>query len=133
MGDLSKDYSLVLSPPSRAKMAAQRKLISLATGSKLSKKQNGSYTVSVSTFEKWQCEFDHKHQSVLRLRCEKDVMNHLLVATVCCGVCRRFKNRVRGVCDISQAWLTGTTSYHTCNVLDHAKSEQHITSRRRRC
>ena len=30
--------------------------------------------------------------------------------------------------DFSLAWLTGSTSHQTINVLGHAKSEQHIAS-----
>lgn len=103
------------------KMAAQRKRVSPATGSVVSKKAKRQ--VSVSPFEKWQREFDHEHQSVLWLRCEKDVTNRSLVATLCCGVCRRFEDRISGMRNFSPAWLAGTTSHRTSNVLDHVKSE----------
>ena len=30
--------------------------------------------------------------------------------------------------NFSTAWLTGSTNHRTSNVLDHAKSEQHVAS-----
>ena len=101
-------------------MAAQRKRISPATGSEVSKKAKRQ--VCISTFEKWQRE----HQSILWLQCDEDVTSRSLVATLYCGVCRRFEDRITGMHNFSPAWLTGTTSHQTSNVLDHAKSEQHI-------
>ena len=60
-------------------MAAQRKHVSLSgsqTSGKKAKRQVG--------VEKWQCEFDHEHQSLLWLRCQKDAANQSLVATLYC-------------------------------------------------
>ena len=51
----------------------------------------------------------------------------IMEVSLYCGVCRRFEDRIRGMYNISLAWLTGTTSHWTSNVLDHVKSEQHIT------
>jgi len=43
------------------------------------------HQVGVSTFEKWQCEFEREYQSFLWLRCDKDEANRSLVATVKCA------------------------------------------------
>ena len=84
--------------------------------------------MSVSTFEKWQREYDREYQSLLWLRCNKDGTNRSVVETLWCDVCRRFEDRIRGMCNFSPAWLAGSTNHKTSNVLDHAKSEQHVAS-----
>ena len=66
--------------------------------------------------------------SLLWLRCDKDEANRSLVATLYCKVCRQFEDRIRGMRNFSSAWVTGTTNHRTSNVLDHAKSDQHIAS-----
>ena len=106
-------------------MAAQGKRV-CPSGSQTSEKKRRQ--ISVSIFEKWQCEFNRDYQSLLWLRYDKDVVNWSLVATLCCEVCRRFEDLVQGMRNFSPAWLTGSTKHKPSNVLDHAKSEQQTTS-----
>ena len=88
-------------------MAAQRKRACTSSSQASAKKVK--HQVGVSTFEKWQREFEREYQ-----RYAKDEANRSLVATLHCEVCRRFKDRIQG------------TNHRTSNVLDHAKSEQHV-------
>ena len=65
------------------KMAAQRKRV--CTSSSQSSAKKAKCQIGVSTFEKWQREFEQEYQSLLCLRCDKDEANRLLVATVKCA------------------------------------------------
>ena len=107
-------------------MAAQRKRVCTNSSQALAK--NIKRQVGVSTFEKWQREFEREYQSLLWLRCDKDEVNRSLVATLYCEVCQPSKDRIQGIRNFSPAWLTGSTNHRTSNVLDHAKSEQHVAS-----
>jgi len=108
------------------KMAAKRKCV--CTSSSQSSAKKAKRQVGVSTFEKWQREFEREYQSLLWLWCDKDEANRSLVATLYCEVCRQFKDCIQGMRNFSPAWLTGSTNHRTSNILDHAKSKQHVAS-----
>ena len=81
--------------------------------------------VSISTFEKWQQNFDREHQTLTWLRCDKDQQDRDLVSLLWCAVCREFQNRICSMKNYSRAWVTGSTNQRTSNLLDHVASEQH--------
>ena len=108
------------------RMAVQRKCVCPSSSQTSGGKTK--HQVSVSSFEKWQHEFEHEYQTILWLRCDKYDANRSLAAMLYCEVCRRFEDRTQSTRNFSVAWLTGTTNHTTSNVLDHAKSEQHVTS-----
>ncbi|KAL5506170.1 hypothetical protein EMCRGX_G007757 [Ephydatia muelleri] len=81
--------------------------------------------VTVSTFEKWQREYDRDHQTLTWLKCEKDRENRSLVGTLWCHVCREYKHKICSMKSYSDAWISGSTNQRTTNVLEHAASDQH--------
>ena len=84
--------------------------------------------VSVATFEKWQRQFDGDYQTLLWLRCTKDGTHKSLVSTLWCDVCRQYEAKITGMRNFSDAWITGSTNHKSSNIVDHAKSEQHVSS-----
>ena len=95
-----------------------------SSGSSATKKRK----VSVSTFEKWQNQFDSEYQSLLWLRCTKDDHDKSLVSTLWCTVCREYQARICGMRNYSQTWISGSTNQKTSNILDHARSDQQSSS-----
>ena len=55
-----------------------------------SKKRN----VFITTFERWQKQFDRNYQTSSWLRCEKDPSNCSLVSTLFCEVCRVCEDKI---------------------------------------
>ena len=47
--------------------------------------------VSVSTFKKWQSQYECEHQSLSWLRCDVDKANRELVGQLWCEACRKHK------------------------------------------
>ena len=90
---------------------------------KKSKRQN-----TVSTFEKWQRQFDSEHHTLTWLHCDKDHLDRNLVSSLWCEVCRKYESKIVGMRNLSHAWITGTTNQRTSNVPDHYKSEQHTNA-----
>ena len=43
-----------------------------------------------------------------------------------CRMCAKFKDRIVGRRNFSDRWIAGAESVRATNVLDHAKSDQHI-------
>ena len=81
--------------------------------------------VTVLTFRKWQTNYEQEHQALSWLCCDVDEGDKSLVGLLWCSVCRRFEERIRGVKNFSNVWITGSTNHKSSNVLDHARSEQH--------
>ena len=81
--------------------------------------------VSVATFKKWQTNYEQEYQSLTWLRCDVDQRDRSLVGLLWCAVCRRFEERIRGVKNFSNVWVTGSSNHKSSNVLDHGRSEQH--------
>lgn len=84
--------------------------------------------VTISTFEKWQKQFDKDHKSLSWLRCKKDPGDRSLVLELFCNVCRQYESKINGMRNYSAAWVNGSSNHKTSNILDHAKSEQHATA-----
>ena len=81
--------------------------------------------VSVSTFEKWQQNFDQDHQILTWLRYDKNPGDRDLVSLLWCLACRKFQNKICSMKNYSSAWITGSTNQRMSNLLDHVASDQH--------
>lgn len=84
--------------------------------------------VSVATFKQWQTSYEKEYQSLSWLRCSTDEHNPSLVDTLSCAFCTRFDDKIRGLKNLSSAWISGSNNHRTSNIVDHAKSEQHKAS-----
>ena len=78
--------------------------------------------VSVATFKKWQTNYEQEYQSLTWLCCDVDERDRSLVGLLWCAVCRRFEERIRGVNNFSNVWVTGSTNHKSSNVLDHGRN-----------
>ena len=80
-------------PARSVKMAAQhlggKRSVSSDTCSSAPKRRK----VTVTTFEKWQKQFDKEHQTLSWLCCCKDQSNRSLVSTLFCDVCRPYEDK----------------------------------------
>ena len=83
--------------------------------------------VSLATFDKWKRQFDDQHQTLRWLRCDKDTTDHTVIA-LWCEVCRKYSGQIRSMRNFSTAWVNGSTNHRNSNIVDHAKSEQHIAA-----
>ena len=88
-----------------------------ASTTKQSKRQ-----VTKETFQKWQRTYEKEHQSMAWLRAEMEAPDK---STLWCVVCRKYETRICGLKNFSRAWIDGSVNHKTCNVTDHANSEQH--------
>ena len=79
----------------------------------------------MSTFEKWQRNYDHDHQTLSWLRCDTDKADRNLVALLWCSVCRNYQDKICSMKNYSSAWVTGTENQRTSNMLDHVACDQH--------
>ena len=57
----------------------------------------------------------------LQLALDKD---QDMVSTLWCNICRKHERNISGQKNFSRAWIEGSTSQRTSNVLDHATSNQ---------
>ena len=73
-------------------------------------------------------ELNMEHKTLLWLRCDKDETDKLLVSTLWCKICRRYKDRLNGMRNYSGAWISGSTNHKTSNVINHSKSDKHTFS-----
>ena len=81
--------------------------------------------VSISTFEKWQRNYDREYQTLTWLKCNRDERCRDLVQSLWCSVCKEYEQRICSMKNYSDAWITGSQNQRTSNLLDHARSEQH--------
>ena len=109
-------------------MAGQKRLSASIENKEFESSSNKKRRVSVSTFEKWQGQFDKDHSTLTWLRCDKDSKDRAIVATVWCDVCRKFEESIRGMKNFSNVWIEGSSNHKTSNITDHASSEQHKTA-----
>ena len=108
----------------RSRAIMKRRIDSSLITESSSKKQKRQITLT--TFNKWQVQFDRDYNSLLWLRCETN--NKSLVETLWCHSCRKYERHITGMKNFSRAWIEGSTNQKTSNVVDHAKSEQHVTA-----
>ena len=89
--------------------------------------------VTVLTFRKWQTNYEQEHQALSWLCCDVDEGDKSLVGLLWCSVCRRFEERIRGVKNFSNVWISFDVNIKTglhiflvsCYVLtmsDHGRS-----------
>ena len=64
--------------------------------------------VSLSTFEKWQKQFDREYQTSLWLRCTKDPTDKASVSTLFCGICQQQERKIESMRNYSAAWVRGS-------------------------
>ena len=105
-------------------MASKRSIDVSASGSGNQAKKP-KREVSVATFQKWQKQEEKEHKTISWLRCDKQ-QSH--VTSLWCQACRKFENNIRGVKNFSAAWIVGTANQKLCNVIDHARCDQHKLS-----
>ena len=77
------------------------------------------------TYKKWQTNYEQEYQTLSWLRCDVNERDKSFVGLLWCAVCRRFEERIRGVKNFSNVWITGSSNHKCSNVLDHARSDQH--------
>ena len=82
--------------------------------------------ITLTTFNKWQVQFDRDYNSLCWLRCETN--DNALVEKLWCHACRKYESYITGMKNFSSAWIKGSTNQKTSNVMDHATSEQHTTA-----
>ena len=82
--------------------------------------------VVLSTFEKWQHNYDPDHQTLSWLRCDTDKADRNLVTLLWCSVCRDYQDKIRSLKNYSSAWGTGMENQQMSNVLlYHVACNQH--------
>ena len=102
-------------------MATKRSASTAASTSQDSAKK-AKRQVSVLTYKKWQTNYEQEYQTLSWLRCDVNERDKSLVGLLWCAVCRRFEERIRGVMNFSNVWITGSSNHKCSNVLDHARS-----------
>ena len=81
--------------------------------------------VEYATFQKWQRDLDHDHQTMTWLDCVagKEGMKKV-VAKLKCKVCSEFADNIRGRKNFSEKWIAGADSVRISNVRDHSRNDQ---------
>ena len=83
--------------------------------------------VKHETYQKWVRQYDRDCQTVTWLDCETGIKGGVKVVTkLKCRVCTKYRDRILGRKNFSDKWISGADSVRTTNVLDHAKSDQHV-------
>ena len=83
--------------------------------------------VAVTTFERWQRNFNQDCQTLTWLRCDTEKEDKNPVSLLWCSACREYmyRSKICSMKNYSQASVTGSTNHRTSNVLDHVGSDQH--------
>ena len=97
----------------------------LSSSSSTASTKKSKRQITVSTFEKWQQNYDSEHQSLSWLKCETDIVDKNLVARLYCLACREYQNKICSMKNYSAVWVNGSDNQRTSNLLDHATSGQH--------
>ena len=50
------------------------------------------------------------------------------VSTLWWDVCRRHKEKLQGMRNYTDIWVSGSTNHKTSNIADHASSDQHLAA-----
>ena len=79
-----------------------------------------------ATFQKWQRDLDHEHQTVSCLDCvvEREGAKNV-VTELKCKVCTEFADKIRGRKNFSEKWIAGADSVRGSNVCNHTRNDQH--------
>ena len=99
----------------------------------LRQQRRQSHQVAVSTFERWQRNYDHNYQTLSWWRFDTDKVDRNLVALLWCSACRDYQDKICSMKNYSSAWITGTENQRTSNVLDHVACDQHIAAMSHLC
>ena len=97
--------------------------LSSSSSSDAIKKQKRQMTVS--TFNRWQSQYNREHCTLAWLRCDKDTEDRKMVSTLWCAVCRKYEQFLVGHRNFSKAWIDGTTNHKTSSLMEHTTSQQH--------
>ena len=82
--------------------------------------------LTYSTYQKWKRDLDCDCQTVSWLSCEKTMEGgKAWVKRMSCTVCAKYQQKIVGKRNYSERWISGTDSFRTINVCDHAHSAQH--------
>ena len=82
--------------------------------------------VSYASFLKWKVDHDREWQTLTWLGCISALeQGKKLVSALCCEICTKYHDRIKGRKNFNEKWITGAESLRSSNVLDHARSEQH--------
>ena len=106
-------------------MTGRKCLASATSDSGNSATKKAKRQLAVSPFEKWQHNYNKNHQSLTWLKCDVDTQNKNCVAVLWCSV-RRVQSRICSMKNYSQACITGSGNHRVSNMLDHARSDQHV-------
>ena len=79
----------------------------------------------VTTFHKWQEDFDKDLKTVTWLECESELESGKVVKKLKCSVCTKFQAKILSRRNFSDRWIVGADSVRTSNIRDHAHSDQH--------
>ena len=83
--------------------------------------------VKASTYQKWVRDYDCKYKTLSWHDSETSWHNReKVVEKLKCKVCTKYKERIISRRNFSNKWIEGVDSVRTTNLIDHAKSEQHI-------
>ena len=83
--------------------------------------------MKASTYQKWVRDYDHEYKTVSWLDSVTSWHNgEKVVEKLKCKVCTKYKERIISKRNFSDKWIEGADSVRTTNLVDHAKSEQHI-------
>ena len=94
----------------------------------LRQQRRQSHQVAVSTFERWQRNYDHNYQTLSWWRFDTDKVDRNLVALLWCLACRDYQDKICSMKNYLSAWITGTENQRTSNVLDHVACNQHMAA-----
>ena len=67
------------------------------SSSSTSDSKNSKRQVTVTTFEKWQRNYDRDHATLTWLKSERDKHDRSLVELLWCSACRQYKNRMKNL------------------------------------
>jgi len=71
-------------------------------------KMTSKHRVEYATFQKWQCDLDHKYQTMSWLDCSCDQEGSKKpVNKLRCKVCSEFVDRIKGMKNFSDKWIVG--------------------------
>lgn len=81
--------------------------------------------VTITTFLKWQSNYEREYQAISWLRYDVDKSDRRLVDTLWCEACRKNEDKIMSMKNYSDHWIKGSKNHKTSNVVDHANTDQH--------
>ena len=100
---------------------------SSSNGDQDSSSSTKRHKVKVTTFQKWVRDYDRVYNTAMWLDSEASWHNgEKVVEKLKCKVCTKYRERIIGRKNFSMKWIEGADSVRTTNVIDHAKTDQHV-------